>query len=194
MRPGHVAAVSREPLLLVVDDSWAAAKDWDKRQDRHRRDLSPAPQRADATGGGRHDGPRSAARRPRTAPTPPSVRSQSRGTRAARRSTPTAPHLLARLQRRYAAARACTSSGSATASTTAAAVAFAEGLAASPVARPASKSSCPSPRTLPLALAQPRHRRRAHQDHGPARRRATRRKRRSRAVAANGRELGASAA
>ena len=30
--PGHVGAISSEPLLLVVDDSWAAAKDWSKRQ------------------------------------------------------------------------------------------------------------------------------------------------------------------
>jgi hypothetical protein len=30
--PVHVAAVGSEPLLLVVDDTWAAAKDWDKRK------------------------------------------------------------------------------------------------------------------------------------------------------------------
>ena len=30
--PGRVDAISSAPLLLVVDDSWAAAKDWDKRQ------------------------------------------------------------------------------------------------------------------------------------------------------------------
>ena len=30
--PGHVDALQREPLLLVVDDTWAAAKDWDKRR------------------------------------------------------------------------------------------------------------------------------------------------------------------
>ena len=30
--PGRVAAIAPTPLLLVVDDSWAAARDWDKRQ------------------------------------------------------------------------------------------------------------------------------------------------------------------
>jgi len=30
--PGHVDALHREPLLLVVDDTWAAARDWDKRR------------------------------------------------------------------------------------------------------------------------------------------------------------------
>jgi hypothetical protein len=30
--PGRVDAVSSAPLLLVVDDSWAAARDWDKRR------------------------------------------------------------------------------------------------------------------------------------------------------------------
>ncbi|MGQ0485419.1 MAG: DUF4159 domain-containing protein [Hyphomicrobiales bacterium] len=30
--PGHVAAMGGEPLLLIVDDSWAAARHWDKRQ------------------------------------------------------------------------------------------------------------------------------------------------------------------
>ena len=29
--PGRVGTLSSQPLLLVVDDSWAAAKDWDKR-------------------------------------------------------------------------------------------------------------------------------------------------------------------
>lgn len=31
--PGHVAAVRNEPLLLVIDDTWAAATGWDKRQE-----------------------------------------------------------------------------------------------------------------------------------------------------------------
>ncbi len=31
--PGRVAALSSAPLLLIVDDGWAAAKDWDKRLD-----------------------------------------------------------------------------------------------------------------------------------------------------------------
>ena len=30
--PGRVDALKREPLLLVIDDTWAAAKDWDKRR------------------------------------------------------------------------------------------------------------------------------------------------------------------
>jgi hypothetical protein len=30
--PGHVAALRGDPLLLIVDDSWAAAAGWDKRQ------------------------------------------------------------------------------------------------------------------------------------------------------------------
>jgi len=30
--PGHVAVMDDAPLLLVVDDSWAAARHWDKRQ------------------------------------------------------------------------------------------------------------------------------------------------------------------
>ena len=30
--PGHVDALTRAPLLLVVDDTWAAARDWDKRR------------------------------------------------------------------------------------------------------------------------------------------------------------------
>ena len=30
--PGRVDTISRTPLLLVVDDTWAAAKDWDKRR------------------------------------------------------------------------------------------------------------------------------------------------------------------
>ncbi|MFO1121291.1 MAG: DUF4159 domain-containing protein [Hyphomicrobiales bacterium] len=29
--PGHIDAANRDPLLLVVDDTWAAAGDWDKR-------------------------------------------------------------------------------------------------------------------------------------------------------------------
>src|SRR5512139_1757651 len=31
--PGRVDALSKAPLLLVVDDSWAAAKNWDKRRE-----------------------------------------------------------------------------------------------------------------------------------------------------------------
>jgi hypothetical protein len=31
--PGRVDTLSKAPLLLVVDDSWAAAKDWDKRRE-----------------------------------------------------------------------------------------------------------------------------------------------------------------
>jgi hypothetical protein len=31
--PGRVAAIAPAPLLLIVDDSWAAAKDWSKRQE-----------------------------------------------------------------------------------------------------------------------------------------------------------------
>ena len=31
--PGRVDTLSSTPLLLVVDDSWAAAKDWDKRRE-----------------------------------------------------------------------------------------------------------------------------------------------------------------
>ena len=31
--PGRVGTLSSAPLLLVVDDSWAAAKDWDKRRE-----------------------------------------------------------------------------------------------------------------------------------------------------------------
>ena len=31
--PGRVAAIAPTPLLLIVDDSWAAAKDWSKRQE-----------------------------------------------------------------------------------------------------------------------------------------------------------------
>ncbi len=46
--PGHVAAVNREQLLVVVDDSWAAAKNWDKRQTVIAEILANA-QRADAT-------------------------------------------------------------------------------------------------------------------------------------------------
>ncbi len=30
--PGHVAAMGGEPVLLIVDDTWAAARHWDKRQ------------------------------------------------------------------------------------------------------------------------------------------------------------------
>ena len=30
--PGRVATIAPTPLLLIVDDSWAAARDWDKRQ------------------------------------------------------------------------------------------------------------------------------------------------------------------
>jgi len=30
--PGHVATLRNDPLLLIVDDSWAAAASWDKRQ------------------------------------------------------------------------------------------------------------------------------------------------------------------
>ena len=32
LAPGHVAALRGEPLLLIVDDTWAAASAWDKRQ------------------------------------------------------------------------------------------------------------------------------------------------------------------
>jgi hypothetical protein len=31
--PGRVGTLSNAPLLLVVDDSWAAARDWDKRRE-----------------------------------------------------------------------------------------------------------------------------------------------------------------
>jgi hypothetical protein len=31
--PGRVGTLSSQPLLLVVDDSWAAARDWDKRRE-----------------------------------------------------------------------------------------------------------------------------------------------------------------
>ena len=31
--PGRVGTLSSQPMLLVVDDSWAAAKDWDKRRE-----------------------------------------------------------------------------------------------------------------------------------------------------------------
>ncbi len=31
--PGRVAALTGQPLLLVVDDSWAAARDWEKRRE-----------------------------------------------------------------------------------------------------------------------------------------------------------------
>ena len=30
--PGHVAALDRTPLLIAIDDTWAAAESWDKRQ------------------------------------------------------------------------------------------------------------------------------------------------------------------
>ncbi|MGH6856040.1 MAG: BatA domain-containing protein, partial [Aestuariivirga sp.] len=30
--PGHVVAFRNDPLLLIVDDSWAAARNWDQRQ------------------------------------------------------------------------------------------------------------------------------------------------------------------
>ncbi len=46
--PGRVDTIASTPLLLVVDDSWAAAKDWNKRQEIMAEILDGA-QRADAT-------------------------------------------------------------------------------------------------------------------------------------------------
>ena len=31
--PGRVGMLTNTPLLVVVDDSWAAARDWDKRRE-----------------------------------------------------------------------------------------------------------------------------------------------------------------
>jgi hypothetical protein len=46
--PGRIDAISSAPLLLVVDDSWASAKDWNKRQEILAEILDGA-QRAGAT-------------------------------------------------------------------------------------------------------------------------------------------------
>ena len=150
--PGRVDTLSRAPLLLVVDDTWAAAKDWDKRQQIMAEIL---------------DGAAAAGATVTLATTTPQLRPQSlepqsaaeAKTRAAallpRAIDPDRPRLAAALKEKLGAAEQLRVIWLTDGIDDGASLAFARDLAALAKAKASIEAIVPEASALPVALAAP---------------------------------------
>ncbi len=150
--PGRVDTIASAPLLLVVDDSWAAAKDWNKRQEIMAEILDGA-QRANATVTLATSTPQA---RPQSLESTDAADTKTRaGALTPRALDPDRAGLLAALQKSFARASALRVIWLSDGIDDGKALEFANGLSALANGAASVEAIIPETSTLPAALATP---------------------------------------